>query len=211
VAEWIAVSEDILHLVGAFVTGSVASVALRGYRETGSPALLRLTTAFTFLTVSFALAGVTGSGLGLALGVLFGSALLVASGSALLIAGALETAGYFFLAFSHVLNVGFQGRTRLGPLAVVLLPAEAALKILSLFFLLYGLVETTMSYAKQHRSTTLLIALGLALLGGGEFVRLLAPIQFTDLLELTSLVAKVLGFGILYVPVVQFSRQKGGG
>jgi hypothetical protein len=162
-----------------------------------------LTTAFTFLTVSFAIAGVTGSGLGLALGVLFGSALLIA--------GALETVGYFFLAFSHVLNVGFAGRTRLGPLAVVLLPAEAALKILSLFFLLYGLVETSMSYAKQHRTTTLLIALGLALLGGGEFVRLLAPIQATEILELSSVVAKVLGFGTLFVPVVQFSRRRGGG
>src|SRR5215471_6573963 len=92
--------EVFLQFVGAFVSISIATVAFKGYRQTESQSLLRLATAFAFLGVGFLVEGVVGIGQATAL---FTSAV---------IAGLLlETTGYFFLAFSHAIDVTLARRT----------------------------------------------------------------------------------------------------
>src|SRR2546429_8565610 len=96
----IAVFANMLQFVGAFVSFSIAYVSLRGLRETESPTLLRLATAFVFLAFGFVVQGL----------VRLGTEAIIpgigAGATAMLISGLLlETTGYFLLAFSHVIDV----------------------------------------------------------------------------------------------------------
>ena len=54
------VFEDLLQLVGAFIGFSVAYVSYRGYKDTSSPTMLRLTLSFILLGGGFALSGIIG-------------------------------------------------------------------------------------------------------------------------------------------------------
>ena len=94
--------ENVLQFVGAFVAFSIALVSYKGVRQTKSSSLLRLAAAFVFLGAGFLLEGLYGfSSLALLPG-------FEVSLTTLLISGLfLETAGYFFLAFSHMLDVAF--------------------------------------------------------------------------------------------------------
>lgn len=205
----LAVAGNILNLVGAVIVVAVAYVASRGYRETRSPTLLRLTLAFSLLGVSLALTGVIGMAELGPTGVLTGQSFLTAS-ILLLAAGALETAGYFFLAFAHVLNVMASARIGLLPLLFVpASPAAAALKSLSLYFLLYGFVETVLSYARLKKFLTLVIGAGLGCLALGEFVQWFAAFYPTnEAFVVASLMVKVVGFSALYIPVLSFSARR---
>src|ERR1700693_6127763 len=99
------VLEDVLQFVGAFVAFSIAIVSYKGVLRTSSSSLLRLAAAFVFLGAGFLLEGLYG----------FSTLYLIpgieVSVATLLVAGLfLQTAGYFFLAFSHVLDVVFSKR-----------------------------------------------------------------------------------------------------
>lgn len=195
--------EDGLNVLGAFVGFSVAYVSSQGYRETRSPTLLRLALAFVFLGASFALSGVAGF-------VEFSSISEVAVVAWVLVLGAaaLETAGYFFLAFSHALNV-MSSRLGVLPALTMITSVPMVLKALSLYFLLYGLVETSLSYGRIKKAETLLIASGLALIALAEFTRLVSSLYPTDLiLPILSLTVKIAGFLALFVPVLRFSLRK---
>ncbi len=134
--------ENALQFIGAFVAFSIALVAYKGVRETSSSSMLRLAAAFVFLGSGFVLQGLEGIG---AFASIPG---LEVSLATILIAGMfLQTVGYFFLAFSHVLDVVVS--RRVGPL-LVLLPifavsptsVETVLRSLSFYFILYGVLET---------------------------------------------------------------------
>ncbi|MGA2198722.1 MAG: hypothetical protein ABSG45_02165, partial [Nitrososphaerales archaeon] len=97
--------EDVLQFVGAFVAFSIAIISYKGVRQTKSSSLLRLAAAFVFLGAGFLLEGLYQfnwiyviPGFEVSLGTLLISGLF------------LETAGYFFLAFSHMLDVFFDKR-----------------------------------------------------------------------------------------------------
>ncbi len=200
--------ENALQFIGAFVAFSIAAVSYKGLRETSSSSMLRLTSAFVFLGAGFILQGLEGVG---AFTNLQGPEF---SPSTLLITGLfLQTVGYFFLAFSHVLDVVV--KQRLGPL-LILLPifavsstsVETVLKSLSFFFILYGVLETTLSYSKTKNPNTLFIATGLGMLAAGWWVSLAAP----DMLLLTflQLLMREVGLVALFVPVLKFSFRKPG-
>ncbi|MEE9586054.1 MAG: hypothetical protein V3W09_04055 [Nitrososphaerales archaeon] len=198
--------EDLLYLVGAFIGFSVAYVSYQGYRDIGSPTMLRLTIAFLLLGGGFTLSGIVGLA---DLGVLPYITLLISS----LVLGAslLEAAGYFFLAFSHMMNV--RGFGKGGMNSTITLSAAipvAALKSVSLYFLMYGVIETVIAYFKVRRFETLTIAIGLGLIAAAEFIRwtsYLYPSIATILI--LSLVIKVLGFSTLYIPVLRFASLRG--
>lgn len=196
--------EDSLNFLGAFIGFSVAYVSSQGYRETRSPTLLRLTLAFLFLGVSFALSGLLGfvELANLSQVALVGWGLVVA-------AAALETAGYFFLAFSHVLNV-MSGRLRVLPALTTIASVPAVFKAFSLYFLLYGFIETFASYRRIKKTETLLIATGLGFIALAEFVRLVSALYPSDqILLVASLIVKIIGFLALFVPVLRFSLKEG--
>ena len=200
--------ENALQFIGAFVAFSIALVAYRGVKETSSSSMLRLAAAFVFLGSGFVLQGLEGVGA-------FASVpVLEVSLATILIAGMfLQTIGYFFLAFSHVLDVVVS--RRVGPL-LILIPifalsptsVETVLRSLSFYFILYGVLETGLSYSKTKNPNTLLIASGLGLLAAGWWVSLAAPDM--ALLTLLQLLMREVGLVALFVPVLKFSFQKPG-
>jgi hypothetical protein len=200
--------ENALQFIGAFVAFSIALVAYKGVRETSSSSMLRLAAAFVFLGTGFVLEGLEGVG---AFASIPGLEISLAT---ILLAGLfLQTVGYFFLAFSHVLDVVVS--RRLGPL-LVLLPifavsptsVDTVLRSLSFYFILYGVLETSLSYSKTRNPNTLFIATGLGMLAAGWWVSLAAP--DIALLTLLQLLMREVGLIALFVPVLKFSFRKPG-
>lgn len=197
---------DVLQFVGAFVAFSIAIVAYKGVRQTNSTSLLRLAAAFVFLGAGFLLEGLGGfSSLDLIPGFEVSLATLLISGLFL------ETAGYFFLAFSHMLDVVFD--KRLGVmLAIFPLMAinqtslEVILTSLSFYFILYGVVETLFAYSKNKNPNTLLIASGLAVIAAGWWISLVAPGVLV--LNILQLLMKEVGLVTLFIPVLRFTFNK---
>ena len=199
---------DVLQFLGAFVSLSIAFIALKGYRQTESTSMLRLATAFAFLGFGFLVEGVVGLG---PVTAIFTTAVIVGL--------ILETTGYFFLAFSHVIDVALSKGGGAGAgVSLLVLPLitlsepqlTAALSILSFYFVAYGFVETIFAYAKTKRPDTLLMAGGLAMIGTGTFVQWLSLIyQQVDLLSqvllLVQIIIKEMGLLILFIPVLQFA------
>jgi hypothetical protein len=200
--------ENALQFIGAFVAFSVALVAYKGVRETSSSSMLRLTGAFVFLGSGFVLQGLESVGA-------FGSipGLQVSVDTILVVGLFLQTIGYFLLAFSHVLDVVVS--RRLGPL-LILFPifamsqtsVETVLRSLSFYFILYGVLETALSYSKTKNPNTLFIATGLAMLAAGWWVSLAAPT--ITLLTLLQLLMREVGLVALFIPVLRFSFKRPG-
>ncbi len=200
--------ENALQFIGAFVAFSIALVAYKGVRETSSSSMLRLAAAFVFLGSGFVLQGLSGVGAFNSIPVLE-----VSFATILIAAMFLQTVGYFFLAFSHVLDVVVS--RRLGPL-LILFPifaisttsVETVLRSLSFYFILYGVLETILSYSKNRNPNTLVIAAGLGMLAAGWWVSLAAP--DVGLLTFLQLLMREVGLIALFVPVLRFSFRKPG-
>ncbi len=199
----IALIQVILQFIGVFVSLSIAYVAFKGLEKTESPALLRLATAFVFLGFGFMVEGLAG---------LNGFVpILPALTTTVVIAGLLmETTGYFFLAFSHGVDVVFS--KKIGA-ALLIFPAITLtgtqltdiLSILSFYFILYGVVETVYSYGRDRHPQTLLIAVGLASIGVGTFVQWLSLLYpQVDVLSLVQIIMKEMGLMMLFVPVLSY-------
>jgi hypothetical protein len=204
-AEQLVLLEDILYVVGAFMGFSIAWIARRGYSETRSPTLLRMALSFGLLGSAFLFSWIAGTILTVNI-----EALTFTVSTLIIAAAGLETLGYFFLALSHMLNARVPGRAFFMPAILPLgTGATALLRSLSFIFLLYGSVETIISYAKSRHGGTLLIALGLALLGFGELIRWQGFLYPADsVVMIASLVVKILGLGALLLPVVQFTAAR---
>jgi hypothetical protein len=194
----------VLQFLGAFVSLSIAFVAFKGHRQTDSTSMLRLATAFAFLGIGFLVEGLVGLGQ------------VTAILTTTVIAGlVLQTTGYFFLAFSHAIDVTLSKRVGAALLVfpVITLSGEqltAALSILSFYFVLYGFVETIFSYAKTKRPDTLLIAGGLAMIGAGTFVQWLSVLYpqvdlLSQVLLLVQILMKEMGLMMLFVPVMNYA------
>ncbi len=194
----------ILQFIGVFVSFSIAYVAFRGVRQTQSSSLLRLATAFVFLGFGFLVESVVG------LSQIVPS--LPIAATAVVVGGLLlETTGYFFLAFSHAVDVVLS--KRLGA-ALMVFPVITlsgtqlydVLSILSFYFVLYGVVETVYSYSRTRKPDTLLIALGLSLIGAGTFFNWLSLLYTqVDVLLLVQIILKEMGLLILFTPVLRFA------
>jgi len=196
--------QDILQFIGAFVSLSIAYVSFRGVRQTESTSLLRLATAFVFLGLGFLVEALVGAS--------YYYPQLAMLTTTVVVAGLLmETTGYFFLAFSHVIDVMISKRLgyALLVLPVIALPYAQVtdiLSILSWFFVLYGVVETLFAYARNRNPDTLLIAGGLALIGIGTFIQWLSILYFqVDLLSLVQIITKEIGLMVLFIPVLNFA------
>lgn len=203
-----ALVEDVLQFIGVFVSFSIAYVSFRGVRQTESSSLLRLATAFVFLGFGFMVEGLVG------LSQLVPAIAL--PGTTVLVAGLLlETTGYFFLAFSHAIDVVLSKRLGAALLVFPLISLTGTqladiLSILSFYFVLYGVVETLYSYARTRKPDTLLIAGGLALIGVGTFVQWLSLLYsevdiLSQVLLLGQILLKEMGLMILFIPVLRFA------
>ena len=197
----LAILEYFLEIIGAFIVLAVAYISYRGYRGTGSPSMLRLMFAFLLLGVSFALTGIVGFS---SIGML--PILTISITSLLLVSAVLEASGYFFLAFSHIMNAKVKYTGFVSSLAITSTLPVDVLKSVSLFFLLYGITETVLSYIRVRKVETLLIACAFLLLATAELIKwtsFLFP-SLTAILAV-SLLIRMLGFFALYVPVMRVS------
>ncbi len=195
---------EVIQFLGAIVSLSISFVAFKGYRKTDSTSMLRLATAFAFLGFGFLVEGVVGLG-----------PVTAIVTTAVILGLLLETTGYFFLAFSHAIDVALSRRAGVSLLVLPLITLTgaqltAALSILSFYFVVYGFVETIFAYAKTKRPDTLLMAGGLALIGAGTFVQWLSLLYLqvdllSQLLLLVQIIMKEIGLLILFVPVLQFA------
>jgi len=199
-----ALIQNVLQFIGVFVSFSIAYVSYRGVRQTESSTLLRLATAFVFLGFGFLVEGLVG------LGQILPS--LPVSTSVVVVGGLLlETTGYFFLAFSHAVDVLLSKRMGAALLVVPVVTLSGAqladvLSILSFYFVLYGVVETGYSYARTRKPDTLLIALGLSLIGVGTFLQWLSILyQYVGVLSLLQIILQEMGLLILFTPVLRFA------
>jgi hypothetical protein len=126
----------------------------------------------------------------------------------------LETTGYFFLAFSHVVDVMISKKMGVALLVFPVISLSGtqlsnALSVLSLYFVMYGVVETLYSYARTKRPDTLLIAAGLAMIAAGTFVQWLSLLYLqvdvlSQILLLSQVIMKEMGLLILFIPVLNF-------
>lgn len=196
----LATIEHSLELVSAFIGFSVAYVALRGYRATGSPTMLRLSIAFFLLGVGFFFQGATELITSL-------SELLFLVSVMVVLGGLFETIGYFFLAFSHAVNV--YGRSKAMPVFIFL--PMAALRTLSFYFVLYSFVETSVAFFRTRSRGTFSIALGLGLIMISLFIEWLSLTTsitpFTTFLE----VVKVVGLLLIFSTVARIHFRRGVG
>ena len=196
--------KDILQFIGVFVSFSIAYVSYRGVKQTQSSSLLRLATAFVFLGFGFLIEGFVG------LGQLVPSLSLTAT--AVVVGGLLlETTGYFFLAFSHAVDVVLAKRLGTALLVIPVISLSGTqladvLSILSFYFVLYGVVETLYSYSRTRKPDTLLIALGLSLIGVGTFFQWLSFLyQDVGVLSLLQIILQEMGLLMLFTPVLRFA------
>ena len=203
-----ALIQDMLQFIGVFVSFSIAYVAFRGVRQTESSSLLRLATAFIFLGFGFLVEGLA------LLGNLVPS--LSLSATTVVVGGLLlETTGIFFLAFSHAVDVVLSKRigTALLVFPVISLSATQLADVLSFFafyFVMYGVVETLYSYKRTKKADTLLIAMGLSLIGVGTFLQWLSLLyQSVGVLTLLQIILQEMGLLMMFVPVLTF-RSAGG-
>ncbi len=196
--------KDALQFIGVFVSFSIAYVSYRGVRQTQSSSLLRLATAFAFLGFGFLVEGVVG------LGQLIPS--MSSAATAVVVGGLLlETTGYFFLAFSHAVDAVLSKKLGAALLVFPVISLSGTqladvLSILSFYFVLYGVVETLYSYARTRKPDTLLIAMGLSLIGFGTFFQWLSLLyQYVGVLSLLQIILQEMGLLMLFTPVLRFA------
>ena len=206
------VLEIILNLIG-FVVGLAIGILSRiGFKNTGSPTLFRLTIAFLSISVGF---GVVGAGYMI-------ESLVIRSGEiepwVQTLGIGVQTVGYFFIAFSHSIKSFFPKsryfRSIIVPLFVI--PGnsiEHIIRSISFILLIYGTIETIMSYMESKKSGTIFVASGLGLLALGEFLGWYSVLFPESVLYFVSISTKIVGLGALFVPIsrVPLMGMKHGG
>jgi hypothetical protein len=199
---------DILQFIGVFVSFSIAYVAFRGVRQTESSSLLRLTTAFVFLGFGFLVEAIVG--LGNLLPSFSVTATTVVVGGLLL-----ETTGYFFLAFSHAVDVMLAKKMGAALLVFPLISLSGTqlqdmLSFFAFYFVMYGVVETVWSYKRTRKPDTMLIAMGLSLIAVGTFFQWLSLLyQDVGVLTLLQIILQEMGLLMMFIPVLTFKSAGG--
>ena len=193
--------ENILNLVGFLVGLGIGVISYVGFRNTGSPTLFRLAVAFLSISAGFFVvwAGYTAEDLFVKAGKIERWVLTLGIG--------VQTVGYFFIAFSHSIKA-FLPRNRslrsVGALPLLLVSAthvEHILRATSFILLVYGAIETFLSYLDSRTRGALVVSAGLALLALGEFLGWYSLVFPGSPLYYASVIVKIAGLVFLFVPV----------
>jgi hypothetical protein len=194
------VFEIILNLIGFLVGLVIGILSYIGFKNTGSPTLFRLTIAFLSISVGF---GVVGAGF-------VTESLVIKSGEiepwVQTLGIGIQTIGYFFIAFSHSIKSFFPKSRYFRSIAVPLfvIPGnsiEHIIRSISFILLIYGTIETILSYMQNKKSSTVFVASGLGLLALGEFLGWYSIVFPHSVLYYVSISTKIAGLGALFVPV----------
>ena len=200
--------ENILNLVG-FIIGIIIGIfAYVGYRNTGSPVLFRLTIAFLAIGIGF--------------GTIWGGYVIddvylqkgnIDRGLQALGLG-IQTIGYFFIAFSHTIK-SFFPKSRyfrsVGILPLFILSSmniEHIIRSFSFILLVYGAIETLVSFLEGRQKGTLIVGIGLALLAFGEFIAWYSLVFPESILYSVSILLKISGLVSLFIPISRLPLRK---
>jgi hypothetical protein len=195
-------------MIGLSVGVTVGVISYIGFKNTGSPTLFRLSIAFFAIGIGF---GILATGFILD-DFIFKSGDINKGISTLGVAS--QTIGYWFIAFSHTIRTFFPKSRYLrsiGALPLFLVSfnyIENILRAVSFILLVYGAIETLISYIQGRKNTTLFVAVGLGLLGFGEFIGWYSFVFPETILYASSIIAKIGGLIAVGIPVSKIPLRK---
>ena len=200
--------ENILNLIGFLVGLSIGIMSFIGFRNTGSPTLFRLTIAFFSISLGFFVIWVG----------YMAEDLIIKSGSIAkwvqTLGIAIQTVGYFFIAFSHSIK-SFFPKSRyfrsIGVFPLFLISSvqiEHIFRAVSFILLVYGAIETMLSYFDNRKKGTILVSVGLSLLALGEFLGWYSFLFPESILYYVSMIIKIGGLIALFIPVSKVPLTK---
>ena len=200
--------ENILNLIG-FIVGLIIGIfAYIGYKNTGSPVLFRLTLAFFAIGTGFGIIW-----MGYMIDSIYFEAGKINRGIQALGLG-IQAIGYFFIAFSHTIKSFFPKSRYFRSIGIVPLfflstmTIEHIIRSFSFILLVYGAIETFVSYIEGKQKGTLAVGTGLALLAFGEFIAWYSFVFPESILYSISIIIKVAGLISLFVPVSKLPMRK---
>jgi len=193
--------ENILNLVGFIVGLVIGIMSYIGFRNTGSPTLFRLTIAFLAISLGFF---VIWSGYML-------EDFVIKSGAIERIIQTIgiiiQTIGYFFIAFSHSIKSFFPKSNYFRSIGILpfflvsTVQLEHIFRSISFILLVYGAIETMLSYRDNKNKGAISVAVGLALLALGEFMGWYSFVFPESILYSVSIIIKITGLIALFIPV----------
>ena len=197
-----------LNLVGFLVGIVIGVISYIGFKNTDSPTLFRLSIAFFAIGIGFGI---------LALGFILDDLIFetgdINKGISML-GIASQVIGYWFIAFSHTIKTSFP-KSRyfrsIGALPLFLVSfgyVETILRAVSFILLVYGAIETLIAYVQGRKKTTLFVAVGLGLLGFGEFIGWYSFVFPETALYVASIVIKISGLISVGIPVSKITLRK---
>jgi len=200
--------EIVLNLLGLLVGIIISIISYIGYKNTASPTLFRLSISFFAIGIGFGI---------LALGYVLDDVIFESGkiNRGILTLGVLsQTIGYWFIAFSHTIKTFFP-KSRyfrsvgIMPLFLVsFVSFEYVLRAISFILLVYGSIETMMSYFNGRKKATLFVAIGLGLLAFGEFVSWYSFVFPETLLYSISISIKIAGLISIGIPIFKIPLRK---
>ena len=200
--------EIILNFLGLAVGLVIAFMSYLGYKNTGSPTLFRLTIAFFAIGIGFGI---------LALGYILDD-MVTQTGKInrgiTTLGVASQAIGYWFIAFSHTIKTFFPKSRYLRSVGIMPLflvsfvSIEHILRAVSFILLVYGSIETMISYINGRKKATLFVAIGLGLLGFGEFINWYSFVFPETILYIGSIIIKICGLISLGIPILKIPLRK---
>ena len=200
--------EIILNLIGFSVGITISIISYIGYKNTGSPTLFRLLIAFFAIGIGFGV---------LAIGFILDDLFLKTGDpnqGIITIGVACQTIGYWFIAFSHTIKNFFPKSRYLRSIGIMplflvsFISLEHILRAVSFILLVYGAIETVLSYIQGKKKSTLFVAIGLACLGFGEFVGWYSFVFPETILYVFSIIIKIGGLLSLGIPIFNMPLHK---
>jgi hypothetical protein len=200
--------ENILNLIGFLVGLGIGVMSLIGFRNTGSPTLFRLSIAFFSISAGFCVIWI---------GFLVEDFILK-SGSierwVQTLGIAIQTVGYFFIAFSHSIKSFFPKTKYFRSVIIFPLFLVSSVQLEHLFrsvgfiLLAYGAIETILSYFENKNKGAISVSTGLSLLALGEFLGWYSFVFPESILYSASLIIKIAGLIALFIPVSKVPLTK---
>ena len=179
-----------------------------GFRNTGSPTLFRLTIAFFSISLGFFVIWIG----------YMTEDFVIKSGNIekwiQTLGIAIQTIGYFFIAFSHSIKSFFPKSTyfrSIGIFPLFLISSvqlEHIFRSISFILLAYSAIETMLSYFDNRKKGTISVAVGLALLALGEFLGWYSFLFPESILYYVSIIIKIAGLIALFIPVSKVPLTK---
>ncbi|MBT8243364.1 MAG: hypothetical protein HKO48_03420 [Nitrosopumilus sp.] len=179
-----------------------------GFRNTGSPTLFRLTIAFFSISIGFF---VIWSGYMV-------EDFVTKSGTIerwiQTLGIAIQTVGYFFIAFSHSIKSFFPKSSYFRSVGIIPLflvssvQLEHIFRSVSFILLVYGAIETMLSYLENRNKGAISVSVGLGLLALGEFLGWYSFVFPDSILYPASMIIKIGGLIALFIPVSKVPLTK---